>query len=71
MPTDELPGPLALRRKISVKAAADLNSMSVDTFKRHHGHLIKKISPRRNAVELGDALAIGEHKKPADSAHAA
>jgi hypothetical protein len=51
---------LALRRKISVKEAAELNDLSEDTFRRHYGHLIKNISPRRQAVELGDALAIGQ-----------
>jgi hypothetical protein len=53
---------LDLRRKISVKEAAALNGVSEDTFKRRYSHIIKAISPRRNAVELGDALAIGERK---------
>jgi hypothetical protein len=53
---------LDLRKKISVKEAAKLNDVSVDTFKRRFPHLIKKISPRRNAVTLGDALAIGTPK---------
>ena len=59
---------LALKRKISVKKAAELNDVSVDTFRRRFSHLIKKISPRRDAVELGDALAIGNQKAecPAD-----
>lgn len=59
---DADPGWLALKRKISVKEAADLNNISKDTFKRKYRHLIKKISPRRDAVELGDALAIGTPK---------
>jgi hypothetical protein len=53
---------LALRRKISVKEAAELNDVSEATFRRRHSHLIKKISPRRDGVELGDALAIGNQK---------
>jgi hypothetical protein len=53
---------LALRRKISVKEAAALNNLSEDTFRRRYTHLIKKISPRRDAVEVGDAIAIGEPK---------
>jgi hypothetical protein len=53
---------LDLRRKISVKKAAEFNDMSEDSFRRHYAHLIKKVSPRRDAVELGDALAIGEAK---------
>ena len=54
---------LALRRKISVRDAAELNNVSEDTFRRRHADLIKKISPRRDAVELGDALAIGNQGK--------
>jgi hypothetical protein len=53
---------LELRKKISVKKAAELNDVSEDTFRRRYGHLIKEISPRRQAVELGDALAIGQRK---------
>jgi hypothetical protein len=51
---------LALKQKIPVKKAAALNDMSEDSFRRHHRHLIKKVSPRRDAVVLGDALAIGQ-----------
>jgi hypothetical protein len=54
---------LVLRRKISVREAADLNNVSEDTFRRRHSDLIKKISPRRDAVELGDALAVGNQEK--------
>lgn len=50
--------PLELKQKISVPKAAALNDMSTDTFQRRYRHLIKKISPRRNAVELGDALEL-------------
>lgn len=50
--------PLELKRKISVSEAAALNSLSPDTFQRTYPHLIKKVSPRRNAVELGDAINL-------------
>jgi hypothetical protein len=53
---------LALKQKIPVKKAAELNDMSEDSFRRHHGHLIRRVSPRRDAVVLGDALAIGTPK---------
>jgi hypothetical protein len=56
---------LVLKQKIPVKKAAALNDMSEDSFRRHYSHLIKKVSPRRDAVELGDALAIGESKSDA------
>ena len=51
-------GPLELKRKISVREAAALNDLSEDTFRRRYGYLIRKISPRRTVVELGDALAL-------------
>jgi hypothetical protein len=53
---------LALRRKISVREAAALNDMHEDTFRKHHGDLIKRVGARRDVVALGDALAIGESK---------
>jgi hypothetical protein len=54
--------PVELRQKISVRQAAKLNNIHEDTFRRRYPHLIKKISERRDAVELGDAIAIGEPK---------
>jgi len=51
---------LTLKRKISVKAAAELNDVSEDTFRRRYPHLIRQISPGRGAVELGDALDVGQ-----------
>ena len=59
--------PLELKRKISVPEAAALNNLSPDTFARTYPHLIKKVSPRRNAVELGDAINL----PPAKTAGAA
>lgn len=56
---EQAAGWLALRRKISVKEAAELNGISEDTFRRHYRHLIKEVSPRRGTVELGDAIAVG------------
>ena len=50
--------PLELKRKITTREAAELNGVSEDMFKRHYRHLIRKIGPRRNAVELGDAIAL-------------
>jgi hypothetical protein len=60
-----LPNDLEPLRKISVAMAAELNDLSEDTFRRRFPHLIKQISPRRQAVALGDALAIGEQPKTA------
>ena len=57
-----LPDSLALRQKIRVKDAARLNAVHEDTFRKEHGHLIKKISENVEAVELGDVLAVGNPK---------
>ena len=54
--------PLELRRKIGVREAAELNGVSEATFRRHYGHLIKKISARRDVVELRDALDLPQAK---------
>ena len=45
---------LELEKHVSVPEAAKLRGISPDTFKRHFSHLIKKVSPRREAVRLRD-----------------
>lgn len=50
--------PLELRRKITTKQAAELNGICEDVFIQNYRHLIKKIGPRRNGVELGDAINL-------------
>lgn len=56
--------PIERKRKISVQEAAALNDIHESTFRRHYSHLIRKISPRRDVVELGDALAVGSTSAP-------
>jgi hypothetical protein len=61
MPADtdhriELPLALQLRRRVSVRQAAELKGISEDTFRRHFGYLIEQLSPRRQGVELGKVL---------------
>jgi hypothetical protein len=48
------------KRRISVAQAAELRNLSVDTFRRHFPHLIRKDTPRRDTCRLGDVLDIGE-----------
>jgi hypothetical protein len=43
-------------RIIPVPQAAEIMGVSADTFRRHYGHLIRKLSPRRNGVRLGDVI---------------
>jgi hypothetical protein len=47
---------LDLERHVSVPDAAKFKNVSPDTFKRYYAHLIRKISPRRNAVKLRELL---------------
>jgi hypothetical protein len=47
---------LDLEKHVSVPAAAEIKNISVDTFKRHYSHLIRKVSTRREAVRLRDLL---------------
>jgi hypothetical protein len=50
--------PLELLRKVSVKEAAALAGVSADTFRRRHGALIRKITPRRCVVMVADAINL-------------
>jgi len=50
---------LDLERHVSVPEAAKFKNISVDTFKRHYSHLIRKVSTRREAVKLRDLLTEG------------
>jgi hypothetical protein len=49
---------LDLRRRIKVREAAELNDMSEASFRRHYGHLITKMTVRRDGVTLADALTL-------------
>ena len=57
-PRVEQLSPIERHRKIPVAEAAALNSLSESTFRRHHPHLIKKVSARRDAIALGDAIDL-------------
>jgi hypothetical protein len=47
---------LDLEKHVSVPEAAEFKNISVDSFRRHYRHLIRKVSPRRDAVKLRDLL---------------
>jgi hypothetical protein len=40
----------------STKEAAHIKNLSEDTFLRTYSHIIEKLSPRRNGVQLGKLL---------------
>jgi hypothetical protein len=50
--------PVDLKAKVTVAQAADLNTISEDTFRKKYSHLIKQVSARRQAVTLGDAINL-------------
>jgi hypothetical protein len=52
--------PVELRKIIPLKRASELTSLSEDSLKRHHADKIRRLSPRRQGMSLGDALAIGK-----------
>lgn len=58
-PNKELPADLAYYRIVSISQASRISSLSIDTIRRRHGHLIRQLSPRRQGLRLRDVLAIG------------
>jgi hypothetical protein len=53
------PEGLELERMLTMPEVSELTGLSPDSIKRHYGHLIRRISPRRVAIKLRDALSIG------------
>jgi len=45
-----------LEKHVSVSEAAEYLNLSEDSFRRHYSHLIKKVSPRRDAVKIRDLV---------------
>jgi hypothetical protein len=50
---------LALEKIVTLAEAAELAGISKDSLRRHHAHLIRRLSPRRVGVKLRDVLSIG------------
>ena len=50
--------PLERHKKIKVSEAARLNDLNERTFRKYYPHLIKRVSPNRDAVALGDAIDL-------------
>ena len=48
---------IELERHIPVPEAARLKGISEDSYRRHYAHLIRQVSPHRQAVKLKDAIA--------------
>jgi hypothetical protein len=50
---------LELERIIPLDEVERLTTLSEDSLRRHHSHLIRKLSPRRCGMKLRDVIAIG------------
>jgi hypothetical protein len=47
-----------LDRILTIDEVVALSGLSRDTIRRHHSHLIRRLSPRRLGIRLGDALSM-------------
>ena len=56
----ELRPDLELQRVVTLREAAEISGISLDTIRRRHPQIIIKLSPRRIGVRLRDALSIGD-----------
>jgi hypothetical protein len=55
----ELRPDLELQRVVTLREAAEISGISLDTIRRRYPQIIIKLSPRRVGVRLRDALSIG------------
>lgn len=55
----EISPDLQLERIVSLKEAVELSGISADTWRRHHAHLIRRLSPRRLGIKLRDVVSVG------------
>lgn len=55
----ELSQSLELERLITIEKASEIVGISYDLFRRHYGHLICRITPRRIGVRVRDLLTVG------------
>jgi hypothetical protein len=50
---------LEIERIVTLAEAARLTGLSEDSLRRHHAHLIRRLSPRRVGMKFRDVIAIG------------
>jgi hypothetical protein len=55
---DRQPSWLELRSAVPLSEVEKITSLDRDSLIRHYSHLIVRVSPRRLAMRLQDALAI-------------
>jgi hypothetical protein len=56
----ELLDPTETLRFVSLEEAVRLSGLSRDSLLRHHRDKVRRISPRRLAMRLGDVLSLGK-----------
>lgn len=49
---------LELKRLVPLSKASEISTLSTDTLRRRHADKIVNLSPRRQAMRLGDALML-------------
>jgi hypothetical protein len=54
----ELSQSLELEKLITIERASEIVGISDDSFRRHYGHLIRRITPRRIGVRVRDLLTV-------------
>ena len=59
-PEGQLDAPSEMARLIPIAEVVRLTSLSRDSLLRHHRDKIRRVSPRRLAMRLGDVLELGE-----------
>ena len=50
--------PIEAAESASGESAERITTLSADTLRREYSHLIRQLSPRRNAMRLGHALLL-------------
>ena len=55
----ELSQSLELERLITIEKASEIVGISDNSFRRHYGHLIRRITPRKIGVRVRDLLTVG------------
>jgi hypothetical protein len=54
------PTAFELERMLTLDEVAEFRGLSKDSVRRHYGHLIRRLSPRRVGMKLRDVLTIGK-----------
>jgi hypothetical protein len=56
----ELSREMELERVLTLKEAAEMTGLSIDSFRTHYKHLLLQLTPRRYGVKLRSVIKIGK-----------